>query len=85
MKKTKLTRELLVPDTDFCIMWKNQKEICPMLTFGKLAGQPSIVWKCTFFDKDIKQNIDSYGIKKFCMEHNNKGSIHSILDSKKFI
>ena len=67
MKKVKLERELLVPDTDFCIMWKNQKEVCPLLSFRKEPNNEKIVWKCNFFDKDLLSNITAHGIKKVCI------------------
>jgi len=85
MKKVKLERELLVPSTGYCIMWADQKEICSKLTFGKVADKPSIAWQCTFFDKDIKQNIDPYGIKKYCSELDTEGTVYSILDKSKII
>lgn len=85
MKKINLKRDILVPDTGYCLMWKNQVEICPKLTFGKVAGKPDIAWQCTFFDKDIKQNIDSFGIKKYCDDIVEKGTIHNILDNSKII
>ena len=78
MKKIKLERELLVPDTEYCIMWKNQREICNMLTFGKVAGKPNIAWKCTFFDIDIKNNINSFGIKKHCEKYKHTDVIHKL-------
>lgn len=80
MRKIELKRELLVPDSDYCIVWKNQKEVCTMLTFGKVAGKPNLVWKCTFFDKDIIDNINSFGIKKMCEDCDTKASVHNILE-----
>lgn len=76
MKKIKLERELLVPDIGYCIMWKNQKEICQMLTFGKVAGKPSIVYKCTFYDTDLELN--AFGIKKCCEKPEHKDNIHPL-------
>lgn len=68
MKKVTLQRDIMVPDSHYCIQWINQKITCPMLSFRKDAKNPKIVWKCNFFDEDLVQNINSIGIRKFCEE-----------------
>lgn len=68
MKKVTLSREIMVPDSEYCIRWKNQKDSCPMLQFRKEAKNPKILWKCTFFDEDLLQNINSHGIRKYCVK-----------------
>jgi len=81
MKKITLEREIEVPVADYCIVWNNQKEVCPALGFRKDPKNPKIKWECAFFDKDIAQNITSVGIRKFCMEHDS-AKLYNIDGSK---
>ena len=81
MKKVTLKKTLLVPNSDFCMEWKNQAEVCPMLGFRKDPEYEKILWKCAFYSTDLLNNINSIGIKKVCMEHET-GNIYNIDGSK---
>ena len=74
MKKIKLTREVIVPSSDYCYMWKGG-EVCPFLSFRRERMNPKEKWECTFFDTDLKQNLNSFGIKKYCEKEKNEGKV----------
>ncbi|MCP3899164.1 MAG: hypothetical protein GY707_05570 [Desulfobacteraceae bacterium] len=79
MKQVTLERTLNVPDADYCIQWKG--ETCPLLHFRKDPKNPKMLWRCEFFDVDLVQNLNSIGIKKFCMTHE-PGDLYYIDSSK---
>lgn len=68
MKKIEIKRDILVPDCDYCVLWKNQKDICTFLQFRKDPKKPKTIWKCDVLDLDLIDSIDSFGIKKLCEE-----------------
>lgn len=66
MEKITLERDIMVPRGGYCIRWKHQDITCPQLNFRKDARKPKIKWNCAFFDEDLVQNINAFGIKKYC-------------------
>lgn len=50
-----------------------------MLTIRKEPNNPKMIFKCTFFDKDLDNNITSYGIEKICEEEQN-GYTYNVVD-----
>jgi len=79
MKKVTLEREFLVPSANYCIMWNNMKEICPLFSFRKDQLKDKILFKCNFFDKDVVDQVNAHGVKKICETLDNESIIVPIL------
>lgn len=75
MKKVTIHRDVMVPSSDFCILWKQRKDTCQFLVFRKDANNPKMIFKCSFFDKDLDDNICSHGIEKICDLEDNKDNV----------
>lgn len=80
MKEVILERKVSIPSADYCILWKGG-EVCKFLAFRKDANNETIMWKCSFHEADLSENLCSFGIKKFCVEHET-AEIHYIHERK---
>ncbi len=81
MKQVTLKRDVLVPDTGYCIQWKGG-EVCPFLHYVKIPKSSKIINRCAFFDISLFKNVNSIGIKKHCEKLNTDSKVFTLDGSK---